>query len=73
MTKVSVSLLTQQASIEYDASGVTGPRDIIERIIDAGYKAELAPTDGGDTSGANVRLWTACGWAAAHLAHASTP
>lgn len=46
IASVSVSLLTQQATVQYNTSMSTGPRDIIDRIEDAGFEAALAHEDG---------------------------
>jgi copper chaperone CopZ len=48
---VSVSLLTQQATVVYDATGPTGPRDVLEAIEDVGFDAALAQNALADLAG----------------------
>jgi len=48
---VSVGLLTNQATVSYEASGPTGPRDIMDAIEDAGFGANLAPDSFLDMAG----------------------
>jgi hypothetical protein len=51
---VSVSLLTQQATVVYDAAGATGPRDVLEAIEDVGFEAALAQNGFGNLAGKPV-------------------
>ncbi|KAF6252600.1 heavy metal P-type ATPase [Scenedesmus sp. NREL 46B-D3] len=48
---VSVSLLTQQAAVTYDAAGPTGPRDVLEAVEAVGFEAALAEHGLGDMAG----------------------
>lgn len=55
VVSVSVSLLTQQASVVYEPSGPTGPRDILDTIQDAGFDVSLAPAGLGELAGERQR------------------
>jgi copper chaperone CopZ len=48
---VSVSLLTQQATVVYDTAAPTGPRDVLEAIEDVGFDAALAQDALADLAG----------------------
>jgi hypothetical protein len=53
---VSVSLLTQQATVVYNAAGGTGPRDVLEAIEDVGFEAALAQSGFGDLGGKRNKM-----------------
>eukprot|EP00879_Flechtneria_rotunda_P008205 GHRR01008597.1.p1 GENE.GHRR01008597.1~~GHRR01008597.1.p1 ORF type:complete len:1246 (+),score=514.64 GHRR01008597.1:1407-5144(+) len=59
---VAVSLLTHQATVSYDTSGPTGPRDIIEAVQDIGFEAALMHNSAGALGGGSsmereARMW----------------